>query len=167
MHVGGETNGTAAYIFLHLNILWTPENNTEASPQNSQIHQEKMCPKDKDLLLTQPVAGVIGASFRWLLLPSPMKGPDRIEINIFFSFSGVSIMVANILKLFQVSCSFAKVNMNVFLKWLLATDEKMCKFIGKGCKFATWHFFFLLHVQTKLLCYKLRPSIFCQLGYTL
>ena len=50
-------------------------------------------------------------------------------------------MVANILKLFQVSCSFAKVNMNVFLKWLLATDEKMCKFIGKGCKFATWHFF--------------------------
>jgi len=46
---------------------------------NDGKKEEKMCPKDKDLLLTQPVAGVIGASF-----------------------SGVSIMVANILKLFQI-----------------------------------------------------------------
>ena len=28
------------------------------------LQREKVCPKDKDLLLTQPVAGVIGASFR-------------------------------------------------------------------------------------------------------
>ena len=134
------------HIFLLLNILWTQENNTEASPQNSQIHQEKMCPKDKDLLLTQPVAGVIGASFRWLILDPISNEGSRLSWNkyIFLFFSGVSIMVANILKLFQVSCSFAKVNMTVFLKWLLPM-RKCANLLGKDANLqpGTFSFFYM------------------------
>ena len=39
-----------------------------------------VCPKDRDLVVSQPVAGVIGASFRWGTSPStiPSKHPPPL-----------------------------------------------------------------------------------------
>ena len=113
------------------------------------LQQEKVCPKDKDLLLTQPVAGVIGASFRfWHLDFNHLWFPTNLSFCLFFCL--ILIYFSNQRSFYhggQHFEAFPGESANMINSLLLAESEKTTWVYGEDALLQNWHSFLYMCKQ--------------------